>query len=128
MSRSSSPTYSSRRSSPSRLQTYKAPPSAVRTIAPQAPPSTGPSFGQTIKEGIGYGIGSSIAHNVVGRLFSAPAYTPKNDATTETTVKEATEACSKQRGIFENCLLRESVEFCGEEQNTYTECIKTSRK
>ena len=115
------------------------PSSSSKSIAPAPRPSTsvkpfqssaaptqyqGPSFGQAVKDGIAYGVGSSIAHNVIGRMFSAPAYTPRESQPTPAT--KPTEACGVERNCFENCLLREGSGFCGREQDDFTACIKLS--
>ena len=78
-----------------------------------------PTFGQTLKEGLAFGTGSALAH----RFFNP---FPTSIAPTQTAVQQKLKGpCESERIAFENCLKTKSGEdFCGNEQLSYTECIK----
>lgn len=82
---------------------------------PQVPQQ--PTLMQSMKDGLGLGLGSSIAHNVVGRMFGAPAYTPK----------EEKKPCAAELREFENCMISNDTTFCGDKQSAYAECIKLNK-
>lgn len=103
-------------SAPPPMKHTPAPPPAIHIPAP--PPQI--SMMQSMKEGFGLGIGSSIAHNVVGRMFGAPAYTPSQ--------AKPQKPCAAELKAFENCLLSEETRpFCGDQQHAYTECVKLNK-
>lgn len=93
---------------------YKPAPSPM--VLPQAP-----TMMQSMKDGFGLGLGSSIAHNVVGRMFGAPAYTPNRPTEPEK------KPCANELREFENCLVSSDTTFCGDKQNAYVECIKLNK-
>ncbi len=108
-------------SAPPPMKHTPAPPPAIHIPAP--PPQI--SMMQSMKEGFGLGLGSSIAHNVVGRMFGAPAYTPSQ---AKPQPQEPSKPCAAELKAFENCLLSEETRpFCGDQQHAYTECVKLNK-
>lgn len=76
-----------------------------------------PTLGQTLKQGFGFGAGSAIAH----RIFNPFPTLTLSD-------KKIQETCEKERVAFETCMKTKSADdFCGNEQMSYTQCIRVSR-
>jgi hypothetical protein len=77
-----------------------------------------PTFGQTLKQGFGFGAGSAIAHRLLNPF---PTLTLSD--------KKIQETCEKERLAFETCMKTKSADdFCGNEQMSYTQCIRLSRE
>ena len=77
-----------------------------------------PSFGQTLKEGFAFGTGSAIAHRIFNPLQVASAPVEK----------KIESPCEKERYAFETCMkTKSSDDFCGNEQMSYTQCIRLSK-
>lgn len=83
------------------------------------PTPSPPSFGQTLKEGFAFGTGSAIAH----RIFN-----PFHSVSPAPVEKKIESPCEKERYAFETCMkFKSSDDFCGNEQMSYTQCIRLSR-
>lgn len=92
--------------------TFTNPYSSVGAVVPHQP-----TLGQSIKQGLGFGAGSAIAHRFLNPF---PTVYPNDD--------KAEEACKKERLAFEMCMKTKSVEdFCGEQQMSYTKCLRISK-
>ena len=84
------------------------------------PTPSAPTFGQTLKDGLAFGAGSAIAHRLINPFpsFGMPA-------SSET---KRTEPCDRERLAFETCMkTKSSDDFCGEQQMSYTQCIRLSK-
>ena len=84
------------------------------------PASSAPTFGQTLKDGLAFGAGSAIAHRLINpfpTLHTSPPSEPKRQ-----------EPCDRERLAFETCMKTKSADdFCGEQQMSYTQCIRLSK-
>lgn len=93
----------------------------ISNVAPL--PSSAPTFGQTLKEGFALGTGSAIAHRVVASVFGAPTVNVQSSS------QAVQQPCEKERTAFENCMKTKSTDdFCGEQQLTYTQCLRLSKE
>lgn len=119
MPRSSSSSQKSITPVPNNTSVFRNPYSSVGiTSTPSAP-----SLGQSIKEGFGLGAGSAIAHRVVTSILGAPTVTLSQPAP-----EKKADPCERERTAFENCMKTQSIDtFCGQEQLSYTECIRMSK-
>ncbi len=113
------------RYNPPKIKMPAPPPMPYKPAAPPMvlPQVQQPTMMQSMKDGFGLGLGSSIAHNVVGRMFGAPAYTP-NKPSSDSAEKKP---CAAELREFENCFVSSDTTFCGDKQNTYVECIKQNK-
>ena len=116
--------YSSNKSKPSASAyapvPFRNPMSSVAHPVPSAP-----TFGQTLKEGFALGTGSAIAHRMISSVFGAPTVNVQSSSSSQA----VPEPCEKERTAFENCMKTKSTDdFCGEQQLSYTQCIRLSKE
>lgn len=81
-----------------------------------------PTLGQSMKQGFGFGAGSAIAHRIFG---ASPMIMSQTAAPSD---KKNEDPCEKERSAFETCMKTKSADdFCGEQQMSYTQCLRISR-